>query len=235
MAELLLTHTRAEGTRLTGTAPGDGAAPVLHALSFRLARRRGFWFVPRSRGTCADERLLARTAEALRADGHTVTVTVDDDQRRSFAAAEADRTQAAARRAERYTRYRDSAAASSQDHLAQARRMLKSIPPGQPILIDHYSANREIRFRERMRRHFETGHRTPSAPASGPGAPSSPATTPPTAPTPAPPCAASSVSRPNSAAPSAGRAPRCRAPQPGGSPPRHWWTRSPSSTGATTT
>nr|WP_239091689.1 DUF3560 domain-containing protein [Streptomyces sp. SID14478] len=153
-----LTHTRAEGTLLTGTAPRDGAAPLLHTLGFKLSRRRAFWYVPRSRDSDADERLITHAAEALRAGGHTVTVTLDNDQGRSFADAEADRTQAAAHRADRFARYSDSAASSSHAHLSTASRMLKSIPPGQPILYDHYSANREIRFRERMRRHFEAGH-----------------------------------------------------------------------------
>ncbi|MER5951185.1 DUF3560 domain-containing protein [Streptomyces sp. NPDC001904] len=158
MSDLELANTRAGGTRLIGTAKGDGTAELVHHQGFRWSHRQRLWYVPDSRDTCADERHLQQTAEALRTAGHTVNVTVDNDHRRSFAVAEADRTAAAAARAERFGRWAQRAATEAEAHYAQGQRMLKSIPPGQPILYDHYSANREIRFRERMRRHFELGH-----------------------------------------------------------------------------
>lgn len=158
MSDLALTHTRAGGTRLTGTAKNDGTAPVLHQHGFEWSRRQQFWYLPRSRDASADERQIQQAAADLRTAGHTVTVTIDNDHRRSFTDTEADRTAAAARRAKRYDRRSDRATTESETHYAKGQRMLESIPVGQPILVDHPSAAREIKFREQMGRHFREGH-----------------------------------------------------------------------------
>ncbi|MGP3777014.1 DUF3560 domain-containing protein (plasmid) [Streptomyces sp. SDT5-1] len=158
MADLTLTHTPADGTRLTGTAKNDGTATVLQRHGFTWSRGRQDWVMPHTRDARADERRIRQAADDLRNNGHRVTVTIDNYARRSYADAEAARDNAAARRAERYTRYADRAATERDTHYAQGQRMLDSIPMGQPILADHYSATREIRFRERMNRHFQKGY-----------------------------------------------------------------------------
>ncbi|MER6979646.1 DUF3560 domain-containing protein, partial [Streptomyces carpinensis] len=87
MAEITITHTRAEGTILTGSSKGDGI--------FEIVREHGFWFsrsveglfIKRSRDKAADTWRINRAAEALRAAGHTVTVEINERVRRSFAEA----------------------------------------------------------------------------------------------------------------------------------------------------
>lgn len=53
-------------------------------------------------------------------------------------------------RIERYQELAAKAARESEALGRQASKMLDSIPPGQPLLVDHYSYNSDKRYRERI-------------------------------------------------------------------------------------
>lgn len=147
MATIDITHTRADGTLVHGTSKGDGTAEALRAHTFRFSRRLGCWYLPHSRDRRANRYRIDGTAEALRADGHTVTITIDEATRRSFAEAEQERAARAADRAERFTARAGHAAANA-DHLWEESG--KGLPPmGEPIKIGHHSEGRHRRALER--------------------------------------------------------------------------------------
>lgn len=156
-AALTITHTRAEGTLLEGTARGDGSAAALRGTRFRWSRNLGAWYLPQSRDRAAKTWEINTAAEALRAAGFTVTVTVDDTVARPFAEAEAERNALAEARAERHAEYAGNAAARADAAYAAEHNILKNIPPGQPILEDHYSAPRHRRDLQRAESHRQRG------------------------------------------------------------------------------
>ena len=142
-------HTAATGTLVEGTSRGDGSAPILKGLGWRWGRSIGCWFAPRSRDTAPNVSLIERTAQALRADGVAVEVSIDATPR-TTAEVEADKITRAADRAQelaaKASRLDDQADAT----YARAREMASHIPFGQPILADHYSAGRDRRTRDRI-------------------------------------------------------------------------------------
>ncbi|MFI8769583.1 DUF3560 domain-containing protein [Streptomyces sp. NPDC053792] len=160
---IVLRHTRAGGTLAEGTARGDGSAEILKGRRFRWSRNLGSWYLPHSRDKAADRLTLNAVAEALRAAGHAVHVTVREDIARSFSEAEADREARAADRAERFSDRAGRAAGASKVAFAEARRIGSAIPFGQPVLVDHYSAPRHrrdlARIDNNMRKGIEQGNR----------------------------------------------------------------------------
>src|SRR6266511_1234676 len=142
MATVTITHTRAEGTIVNGTARGDGSAPILKAAGFRWAPSLGAWIIQQSRDRAAKTWKIDRAADCLRAAGFQVEVQIDEAPR-AFAEAEAEREARAEARADR--------------HAARAERDL--IPPGQPILVGHHSERGHRaalrRIDGRMRRSIE--------------------------------------------------------------------------------
>lgn len=133
-----ITHTRADGTVVDGTARGDGSAEILKRAGFRWAPSIKAWIVQQSRDREAKTWKINAAAEGLRAAGFEVTVTVDDTPR-AFADAEADRADRIADRADKMADRAERAAAESEARYAAARRELDIIPPGQPILVGHHS------------------------------------------------------------------------------------------------
>ncbi|MCX4792206.1 DUF3560 domain-containing protein [Streptomyces sp. NBC_01221] len=77
---------------------------------------------------------------------------MDEDTRRTFAEAEADREQRAEDRAERYEERAGRAEENGQQLHSQAKQRRDSIPMGQPMMPDHYSHNADRNFRERTHR-----------------------------------------------------------------------------------
>ncbi|WP_328434553.1 DUF3560 domain-containing protein [Streptomyces sp. NBC_00425] len=154
MADIEITHTRAEGTILTGSSKGDGV--------FELVRPHGFWFsrnveglyIKRSRDKEAQHWRINAAADALREAGHTVTVDIREEERRSFEEAEAERMERAAERAERYADRAGRAAATSDARWEAAHRISDGIPMGQPILVGHHSERRARRDVDRMHGHM---------------------------------------------------------------------------------
>ncbi|MEV0370649.1 DUF3560 domain-containing protein [Streptomyces sp. NPDC050636] len=155
---IAIEHTRRDGTVVTGTARGDGSAEILKLrnygwsgrLPFKWSRMLDCWYLPHSRDKRAVQPSIDLLTERLRNKGFEVTVTVNEDERRTFAEAEAHRVERAEDRAERYGTYADNAATNSEALRGQAREMASSIPFGQPILVGHHSERRDRNFRDRI-------------------------------------------------------------------------------------
>jgi hypothetical protein len=142
---LTITHTRAEGTLLTGSRKGDGVFEIVRPIGFRFFPSLGALGIQRSRDREADRWRINRAAAALRDAGWDVTVTIDEEQRRSFEEAEAERLERAQDRAERYSGRAGRAAAQSDARYRAAMGALDGIEPGQPILVGHHSERRHRR------------------------------------------------------------------------------------------
>ncbi|MGA4842106.1 DUF3560 domain-containing protein [Streptomyces sp. G45] len=153
-----ITHTRREGTLITGTSKGDGSAEVLQTRHYasgytktaRFSHHLGCWYLPHSRDKRTSKPMLDALADRLRAEGFEVTVTVDETDRRTFAEAEAERVERAEDRAERFAQYADNAAARSEAAWRRGHEIADGIPMGQPILVGHHSERRARRDQERI-------------------------------------------------------------------------------------
>ncbi|WP_432008803.1 DUF3560 domain-containing protein [Streptomyces bacillaris] len=151
-------HTRAEGTLVHGTRRGDASADQLKKrdygsygrLAFKWSRHLGCWYLPHSRDKQADRYSIDLLAKRLRGADFEVTVTVNEEVRRSFTEAEADRTERAEARAERFEGYADNAATSSNTAHAAAKQIADGIPLGQPIIVGHHSEGRARRDAARI-------------------------------------------------------------------------------------
>ncbi|MFF7074829.1 LPD29 domain-containing protein [Streptomyces pseudovenezuelae] len=72
---LTLTHTTEDGTTVTGTRLGDGAADVLKRHGFKWHRKHQYWYAPGSRNKDADsESMTAVAADLAAADLKVTTV-----------------------------------------------------------------------------------------------------------------------------------------------------------------
>jgi hypothetical protein len=158
-----ISHSPREGTLAYGTAKGDQAGPLLRANHFRWSGGLNAHFIRHSRDRDAQMWKINAAAQALRAAGYEVTVSVDNDDERRFAEAEEDRNDRAADRAERFDAYASNAAGRSAAAYSTAKDRASRIPFGQPVLADHYSAKSDMRYRERIdagfRRSFEEADR----------------------------------------------------------------------------
>lgn len=152
-----INHDRENGTLVEGTAKGDGTGRILYDAGFRFSRYLGAWYVPHSRRRAAKTWTINDAARNLRDAGHEVTVTIDDTTPAAtpFAEAEAASYERAEERADRYADRAERATATAQALEADAKQRASAIPFGQPVLTDHYSANRDQRDRERIRRKFD--------------------------------------------------------------------------------
>lgn len=154
-AELTITHTRAEGTLIDGTARGDGTAEVLKANGWRWSRNLGAWYVSGTRDLPPRRWVIDKTADALRAAGFVVAVEIDD-RARPTAEVEADR---AARQAARVEALHGKAArltGKAENADAAARRAFDALPPmGEPIKVGHHSEGRHRRALERAGRRWD--------------------------------------------------------------------------------
>ncbi|MGW0778449.1 DUF3560 domain-containing protein [Streptomyces sp. NPDC002835] len=146
---ITIRHTRSQGTLIEGSSKGDGVYDVVHRHGFRYFRSINRLGLPRSRDRAARHAVIDGAAEDLRSAGYAVTVEVQEDVRRTFTAAEEERRRRAAVRAGRSQAAANRAQAKSEELWAEANRRRASIPPGQPLLIDHPSYSRELKFRER--------------------------------------------------------------------------------------
>lgn len=158
---VVIEHTAAGGTLVDGTSRGDGSAAILKGLGWRWGRSIGQWYVPRSRDQKPNRALIERTADALRADGFTVEVQVDDTARPT-SEVEADKIDRAAARADALTRKAARLDAQSQAAHDRATTMASAIPFGQPILIGHHSEQRDRRYRQRITDTYDKSFRLAS-------------------------------------------------------------------------
>ncbi|GGQ49873.1 hypothetical protein GCM10010250_21820 [Streptomyces althioticus] len=151
---LTITHTRADGTLLEGSRKGDGVYQIVRPIGFRSSRLLSALYIQRSRDREADRWRINRAADALREAGWEVTVTIDEEQRRSFEEAEAERLERAAERTERFSDRAGRASAASAARHKAALGALDGIEPGQPILVGHHSERRHRRAIERSDSHM---------------------------------------------------------------------------------
>lgn len=154
MADITITHSRAEGTLLDGSVKGDGVYDIVREHGFRSFRSLGMLGLPRSRDREAQMWRINAAVSALRDAGHEVTVEINEEKRRSFAEAEAERAARAAGRAERFSGYAENAASSSDGRRKAAKRIADGIPFGQPILVGHHSEGRARRDAEAIDRNM---------------------------------------------------------------------------------
>ena len=149
MADLVITHSDAEGTLIDGTTRGDGSAEVLKANRWRWSRNLGSWFVPQSRDRAPKTWIITPTADALRAAGFTVDVELDETPR-DQAAAETAKVERADERASRLRARAERHRSSSEQLQERADQISNSIPMGQPILVGHHSERRHRKDLERL-------------------------------------------------------------------------------------
>lgn len=147
---LTITHSATAGTLIEGTTRGDGAGQVLRQAGWRWSRSLGSWFVPRSRDRRPDRSLIDRTARALAAAGFTVHTDLDNELR-STAEVEADRTRRQQDRADRLAQRAVRAQEVADRADARADDLTGRVPLGQPILVGHQSE-------PAMRRHVARLH-----------------------------------------------------------------------------
>ncbi|MGW2863400.1 DUF3560 domain-containing protein [Streptomyces sp. NPDC001205] len=158
MSTIEITHSRREGTLIEGTTRGSKAVEILKARHYpsgytqpaRWSRTLGSWYLPHSRDKKAPTAMLEALAERLRSAGFTVTLTIDNNDRRTFAEAEAERVERAEDRAERFGQYADNAATRSEAAWKRSHEISERFHMGQPILLGHHSERRARRDHERM-------------------------------------------------------------------------------------
>lgn len=149
---ITIRHTHEDGTLLLGSRKGDGV--------LEIARRHGWeWrpapgiHIPHSRDKDAQTWKIDPFAEALRAAGHTVTVTVDNTWRPA-AEREADRAARVDARVERLETRAERASAEAVARRDAARAITDGIPFGQPVQPPgHHSRNVHLRALDRADNH----------------------------------------------------------------------------------
>jgi len=144
---LTIRHDHTDGTRLDGSARGDGAYEVLQPLGWTYRPWAGV-HIRGSRDTFAYPAELEKHAQALREAGFTVTVAVDNTWRPA-AVRWAEREQRADGRADRYDDRAGRATDRGNAREAAARRTLDGIPLGQPMMPGHPSYRADRNRRER--------------------------------------------------------------------------------------
>lgn len=147
---ITVSHSHTEGTLVHGTARNDGSADALKTVGcWRWSRNLGAWYMPHSRDKAAQSYRIDQTRTALEAAGFEVTVEIDDT-RRSIADVEADRVERSAARVDALAGKGERLSAKGEAAWQQARDMASNIPMGQPLLVDHYSYGRDVRYRARI-------------------------------------------------------------------------------------
>jgi hypothetical protein len=153
MTAILISHTHADGTLLTGSHKGDGVLEIVSRHGFTWGRTVGI-YIKNSRDKDGQQEKTDRAAQALRDADHVVTVQIDN-RWRPTAVREAARTDRAEVRADRLDERAGLAATRAAGHQAAADRVHDSIPFGQPLLVDHYSYPADRNRRERASRSQE--------------------------------------------------------------------------------
>ncbi|MGW1364747.1 DUF3560 domain-containing protein [Streptomyces chartreusis] len=149
-AEITIRHTRADGTLVEGSRKGDGVYELLRPHGFRYFPSLRQLGIRQSRDRAAQSWKINAGAAALRGAGFTVAVEINEEERRSFAEAEAERVERAEERAERFDGYAANAGARSDAAWKRGHEIADGIPMGQPILVGHHSESRARRDQERI-------------------------------------------------------------------------------------
>lgn len=139
---ITIEHTAADGTLVDGTARGDGTNVILKAQGFRWFRTLGMWGLPNSRDRQPNTYKIERAADALRAAGFEVTVSVDASHR-DVTEAESERAQRAEARADALADKADRHAGAADAAWAKHDQACAVLPPGgEPIKVGHHSERR---------------------------------------------------------------------------------------------
>src|SRR5690606_5015389 len=149
-ADVVITHTRADGTLLEGSRKGDGIFEAIRPYGWRFFRSLGCLGLNHSRDTSADRSKIDPAAKAIRELGFTVCIVVNEDERRAFADAEADREQRAESRAERFEERASRATASSDASYQRSKQLSERFHMAQPVLVGHHCEGRARRDHARM-------------------------------------------------------------------------------------
>jgi len=145
--DIVIAHTNAEGTLISGTARGDGSREALRSAGFRWSRSLGVWYLRQSRGFAARRDRIDRLTAVLRDAGFTVTVDIETyDPARTFQA----RQDASQERSDAHATRAVNEQARYQLRSEAAHAAVAQIPLGQPILVGHHS---EARHRRDLARH----------------------------------------------------------------------------------
>lgn len=128
-----ITHTHADGTLVDGTARGDGTAPILKSHGFRWFPSIQQWGIRGSRDQAPRRLAINAAAEALRAAGHEVEVTLEDDVRDNATVRAAKHERLEGRR-DALTAKGERLAAESQALHRYSDSLVEHIPMGQPVL-----------------------------------------------------------------------------------------------------
>ncbi|MFJ3395360.1 DUF3560 domain-containing protein [Leifsonia aquatica] len=149
---LTITHTHAEGTIIHGTSRNDGSGDILKAHRWRWGRSITAWYIPHSRDRLPNTYAINRTADALRAAGHTVALNIDASFRPA-AEVEADKAARAADRADALDAKAERKAADAAVADAAYERAHQALPEGgEPIHVGHHSERRHRNAIERAHR-----------------------------------------------------------------------------------
>jgi hypothetical protein len=151
---ITIRHAHEDGTLVEGTSKGDGTAVILKAHRFRWFPSLGLWGIPQSRDHLAKRGQIEAAAAALRAAGHEVTVEIDDTPR-DAGQVKADRADRLEDRREALDARAGRVGASALAHLAEADRIAKSRPFGQPILVGHHSERGARADQRRIERNMD--------------------------------------------------------------------------------
>ncbi|MFJ8763185.1 DUF3560 domain-containing protein [Streptomyces cyaneofuscatus] len=149
---ITIRHTRAEGTLIEGSSKGDGVYEIVRPHGFRYFPSIEAIGIVGSRDRAAQKGKITGAAAALRQAGYEVETVINEDDRRPFTEAEAERAARAENRSAHYAEGADRAQASSDRLHAQARQRRNAIPMGQPLMPDHYSYKADLNFRDRTHR-----------------------------------------------------------------------------------
>ncbi|WP_405551214.1 DUF3560 domain-containing protein (plasmid) [Streptomyces globisporus] len=149
---ITIRHTRADGTLIEDSVKGDGVYEIVRPHGFHYFPSIGQIGIRNSRDRAAQRSKINAASAALRAAGFEVQTVVDEDDRRPFAVAEAERNSRSESRAAGYTEQADQAQANSDRLNEQARERSEAIPLGQPTMPGRSSFPADRRARDRTQR-----------------------------------------------------------------------------------
>ena len=132
MSEITITHTPAEGTLTDGTEKGDGAGPILRRYGFRWGFSIQCFYMQNSRDRAPRVVAIHAAADALRAEGHTVTVDIDGTVRDS-ATVKADKHDRLEDRRTALTEKGEKLAGEAAALHRASDAMVEHLPLGQPV------------------------------------------------------------------------------------------------------
>jgi hypothetical protein len=149
---ITITHTRAEGTLIDGSAKGDGVYEILRGLrdNWRSFRSPGCLGLGQSRDKAPDTWKIERAANALRTAGYEVTVSIDNTTPgRDPAEIEADAYDRAQNRTATYSQ-RGAAAADRGTRMRDETSQVYGALNGTPVLSGHHSERRHRNLLTRL-------------------------------------------------------------------------------------